>query len=284
MNLRVEEYDKGIFDDLKIDCMKCAGLCCVALYFAASDGFPMDKKSGMPCKFLDESFMCNQHGALRSKGYMGCTTYECLGAGQKVTQGIYRNKNWKTAPQIKKEMIEVFIRVKELQEMKWYLTDAVTFVAAAPIKEELIGMIEETEVLTRLTPKEILKLDIEKHRDKVNRLLKELCYLVELSVAHFKEVKGQDKKKFVPNHFFMGKNLSGTNLIGADLAGAILIGANLKNADLTGANLIGADLRDANLSGANLSNSLFLTQAQINTAKGDQRTRLPKELVKSMWW
>lgn len=284
MNLRVEEYDKSRFSDLKIDCMQCAGLCCVALYFAASDGFPMDKKSGMPCKFLDEGFMCSQHSALRSKGYKGCTTYECLGAGQKVTQVIYKDKNWKNTPQMKKEMIEVFIRVKELQEMKWYLTDAVTFVAAVPIKEDLIGMIEETEVLTRLTPKEILKLDIEKHRDKVNRLLKELCYLVELSVASFKEAKSRDRKKFVPGHFFMGKNLSTTNLIGADLAGAILIGANLKNVDLTGANLIGADLRDANLSGSNLSSCLFLTQAQINTAQGNEKTRLPKELVTPMWW
>ncbi|WP_054743697.1 pentapeptide repeat-containing protein [Cellulosilyticum ruminicola] len=284
MNLRVEEYDKQLFNDLKIDCMKCAGLCCVALYFAASDGFPMDKNSGVPCKFLDEGFMCNQHSALRSKGYKGCTTYECLGAGQKVTQVIYKGENWQSASQKKKEMIEVFIKVKKLQEMKWYLTDALTFSAAEPIKIELVNMIEETEGLTQSAPEEILKLDIEKHRNKVNRLLKELCYLVELSVINLKVAKAKDRKKFVPGHFFMGKNLSNTNLIGADLAGAILIGANLKNADLTGANLIGADLRDANLRDANLSSCLFLTQAQINTAQGSEKTRLPKELVRPMWW
>jgi len=34
--------------NLKADCGNCFGLCCVALYFAASEGFPNDKKQGQP--------------------------------------------------------------------------------------------------------------------------------------------------------------------------------------------------------------------------------------------
>lgn len=39
-------------------------------------------------------------------------------------------------------------------------------------------------------------------------------------------------------------------------------------------NFIGSDLRKTNLIGANLTYSIFITQAQINAAKGDANTRL----------
>lgn len=42
--------------------------------------------------------------------------------------------------------------------------------------------------------------------------------------------------------------------------------------------LIGADFRDADLSGADLNGSIFLTQAQVNAAKGDSTTKLPLAL------
>ena len=47
---------------------------------------------------------------------------------------------------------------------------------------------------------------------------------------------------------------------------------------------IGADLRDADISGANLTGSIFLTQAQINAAKGDSNTKLPSSLKTPFHW
>ncbi|SDF52972.1 Pentapeptide repeat-containing protein [Fontibacillus panacisegetis] len=46
--------------------------------------------------------------------------------------------------------------------------------------------------------------------------------------------------------------------------------ANLRRADF-----IGADFRDADVSGADLRDSIFLTQAQVNSAKGNKDTKLP---------
>src|SRR5258708_37506886 len=60
-------------------------------------------------------------------------------------------------------------------------------------------------------------------------------------------------------------NLEGANLSGANFTDAILRGANLKNAILNGTILRGADLTDAK----------NLTQAQLETAIIDDRTRLP---------
>lgn len=62
------------------------------------------------------------------------------------------------------------------------------------------------------------------------------------------------------------------------MRGAVLIAADLQNSDLGMADLIGADFRDADLSGADLSESMFLTQAQVNAAKGDRHTKLPPAL------
>lgn len=50
------------------------------------------------------------------------------------------------------------------------------------------------------------------------------------------------------------------------------------------ADLIGADFRDANINGANLERSIFLTQSQINSAKGDLKTKLPKRIVMPNHW
>ena len=71
---------------------------------------------------------------------------------------------------------------------------------------------------------------------------------------------------------------------GENLRGAYLIAADLRGLDLSGADLIGADLRDADLRGADLTNSIFLTQAQINTAMGDTGTKLPLSIARPTHW
>ena len=58
----------------------------------------------------------------------------------------------------------------------------------------------------------------------------------------------------------------------------------MRNADLRGVDFIGADLRDADLRGANLSTSMFLTQMQINSAKGDIKTTLPSHRQRPSHW
>ncbi len=54
---------------------------------------------------------------------------------------------------------------------------------------------------------------------------------------------------------------------------------NLRQADL-----IGADLRDADLRGADLTGALFLTQSQVNAARGDRATKLPPSVTRPSHW
>lgn len=60
--------------------------------------------------------------------------------------------------------------------------------------------------------------------------------------------------------------------------------ADLGGADLREADLIGADLRDADVRGADLTGALFLTQAQLNAARGDAATVLPAGLSRPAHW
>lgn len=270
--------------NLRVDCEKCFGLCCVALYFSASEGFPRDKDAGKPCINLQSDFRCSVHKNLRNKGLKGCTAYDCFGAGQKVAQVTYDGRDWRQAPESAKEMFEVFLIMRQLHEMLWYLSEAFTLQTDLHIKDEISFMISETERLTHLSASSLIGLDLVAHRNKVNSLLSQTSELVRAKACSEDKAPSKRQNTISKKLDFIGADLRKTNLRGADLRGTYLIAANLRGVDLSGADLIGADLRDADLRGANLTNSIFLTQAQINTAKGDFNTKLPMSLTRPTYW
>jgi uncharacterized protein YjbI with pentapeptide repeats len=87
---------------------------------------------------------------------------------------------------------------------------------------------------------------------------------------------------------FQGANFDDAKLVLACLSHANLKSASLRRADLSGANLFEATLDAADFSGAVLSSTSLkdadlsrakgLTQAQLDTACGDAKTRLPAGL------
>jgi uncharacterized protein YjbI with pentapeptide repeats len=50
------------------------------------------------------------------------------------------------------------------------------------------------------------------------------------------------------------------------------------------ADLLGADLRAADLRATNLGESIFLTQPQLNAAKGEASTTIPSSLTRPRHW
>ncbi|MCC0699964.1 pentapeptide repeat-containing protein [Clostridioides sp. ZZV15-6383] len=285
INIHKNIYNNKLFDELKIDCKKCFGLCCVALYFSASDGFPIDKESGKPCINLQSDFKCSVHNNLMKRGFKGCTAYDCFGSGQKVAQVTYKGIDWMQSPEVSNQMSEVFLIMRQLHEMLWYLKEASVLNISDTIKSKIDLIIEETEKITNMTPEKLIDLDITSHRAKVNSLLSQASdSVMEKAKSFIKTSTLKNMKKLRKNIDLIGADLRKTNLIGADLKWRFLIAANLKDADLSGANLIGADLRDCDIRGANLENSIFLTQLQVNTAKGDSNTKLPTSLVHPKYW
>lgn len=269
---------------LHSDCESCFGLCCVALPFAASVDFAMDKNAGQPCHNLQADFRCGVHKNLRQLGFRGCTVYDCFGAGQKVSQVTYGGQDWRQEPSSAKQMFELYPIMKQLHELLWYLTEALMLEPAHSIHAALSSALNETERLTHLSPDLLLELDVPAHRAPINTLLLRTSELVRAEASRQQKDSKKHKKTYSRGADLMGANLKGADLRAVNLRGAYLIAADLRDADLRVADLIGADFRDANLCGANLTNSIFLTQAQLNAAKGNANTKLPPSLTHPAHW
>lgn len=271
-------------NELKADCSKCFGLCCIALYFSASEGFPTDKDAGKPCINLRPDFTCSVHKNLRDKGLKGCIAYDCIGSGQKVAQVTYKGHDWLKDQGYANQMFEVFLIMKQLHEMLWYLTQAFMLQTDSDMKDRISSLMDDTEELTLLDADSLLALAIEEHRAKVNMLLRSTSESVRAKARSEKNILTGKRNINSRRSDYFGSDLRKANLRGADLRGACLIAANLRGVDLSWDDLIGADLRDADLSGADLSNSIFVTQAQINSAKGDSKTKLPLMIDRPNYW
>ncbi len=270
--------------NLQADCEKCFGLCCVALYFSASEGFPTDKAASQPCINLQPDFRCCVHKSLSELGLKGCLGFDCFGAGQKVAQISFSGHDWRKAPDSAKQMFEVFLIMRQLHELLWYLTEALTLQPARSIHGALRSMLDETERLTHLTPDSLMELDVAVHRADVNTLLLKTSELVRAEARRGQKADSRRQKTFRRGADLIGVDLRKIDLRGANLRSAYLIAADLSGTDLSGTDFIGADFRDANLKGADLTKSIFLTQAQINAAKGDTSTKLPAALIRPKHW
>jgi Pentapeptide repeats (8 copies) len=265
-----------MIEELKSNCIECFGLCCVALPFAKSADFPFDKKGGKPCKNLSSNHLCSIHDQLKDRGFNGCVTYECFGAGQHVSQVLYEGRSWRGSDERADEMFSVFPIVQQLHEMLWYLKQALSLRETISIQSSLLDIYNKTVKLTLKAPKEVLGIDVPTHRKLVNELLVETSKLYRADFINKpRKIKASD---------YIGCNLKGKDLRGEDLRGKLMIAANFKHSDLRKVDFIGADLRDANFSGANLNEALFLTQSQINSAKGDAQTKIPAYLNKPIHW
>ncbi|MBB5928455.1 pentapeptide repeat-containing protein [Streptomyces echinatus] len=267
--------------DLRGDCAQCFGLCCVALPFARSADFALNKPAGKPCPNLQGDHRCGIHADLRQKGFSGCTVYDCFGAGQKVSRITFGGQDWRTgSKEDARRMFDVFPVVRQLHELLWYLTEALGLPAARPVHPELRKALERTERLTRGTPGELAALDVAAHRQEVNVLLLRTSELARAGAGGKGKGKGKDRR----GADLIGARLKGADLRGASLRGACLIAADLTGADLRGADLIGADLRDTDLTDADLTGAFFLTQPQVNAARGSAGTRLPESVGRPVHW
>jgi uncharacterized protein YjbI with pentapeptide repeats len=271
---------------LRADCERCFGLCCVAPAFTASADFAIDKDPGVACPNLRTDFRCGIHTGLRRHGFRGCAVYDCFGAGQQVAQVTFGGRDWRQAPQTAQQMFAVFTIMRQLHELLWYLSEALTLQPARPIHDDLSVAREEIERLTNGSPDSVTELDVATLRRDANALLLRASELVRAAVRRqATDRSGADRSGADRNGAdLIGADLRGADLSRANLRGAYLIGADLSGADLRMADLTGADCRDADLRGADLTDSIFLTQSQIDAAKGDADTKLPPALIRPAHW
>jgi hypothetical protein len=251
--------------ELRADCARCVGLCCVAPGFVRGADFAIDKAAGEACPNLAADSRCGIHAELRERGFPGCAVYDCFGAGQRVV-GLL-------GPVRSAEMFGVFGVLRQLHELLWYLGAVRELAGAAPAHGAAGRLAADIGGLAGGTPAELLGADIAGRRDEVRAVLRRASELVRVPAGV--DRTGAD---------LVGRDLRGADLRAACLRGAYLIGADLRRADLRQADLVGADLRAADLRGADLRGSLFVTRPQLAAARGDGATRLPAGLDRPAHW
>lgn len=291
---------------LRADCDNCAGLCCVALAFTRSSDFAFDKAAGDPCTNLAADSRCEIHPELRDRGMRGCTVFDCIGAGPRVTVA---SGDWRAHADGGAQVFAVFPVMRQLHELLWYLQQAERMPGTGALVGEVLAASAATEELAVLPGEQLLAADVGGHWDRVVGLLGRVSEVVragvlvgevltsstrdlgEVSTSSTRDLSNSTRRggsgkhvKWGPRADLVGAKLAGADLSGADLRGAYLIAADLSGARLELTDLIGADLRDANLSGADLSRALFVTQPQVNAAMGDEATRLPAEVERPTHW
>lgn len=237
--------------------------------FAAVSGFGVDKPSGTPCLNLSVDDSCSIHATLREDGWPGCTVFECFGAGQQVSQVTYGGVSWREQDNLG-EMAAALSVMRQLHEVLVHLDE----VARRSPDPEAARVAAEVAELTGATPVELLTHDLDQLHAQVGALLGAASARLRADVDG-----AQDRSR---------ADLSGHDLRGDwrgwSFRGALLIAADLRDADLRLADLLGADLRDADVRGADLSTALFLTQPQLNAARGDAATHLPDRLARPRHW
>jgi hypothetical protein len=247
-------------EDLRADCARCAGLCCVLPGFTVSADFAIDKPAGTPCPNLATDHRCTVHDRLRPLGFPGCVAYDCFGAGQRAVRGD--------------EPERTFAALRHLHELLWYVGDALDRVGAGDLRDALVARRAAIERAAEDPPEALAALDAAELRREVGDLLGSVSAEVRSGTSG-PEMRGADRA---------GWQAAGADLRGADLRGSVLIGADLRGADLRLADLLGADLRGAQLAGADLSGALYLTRMQVGGALGDRSTRLPGTLERPAHW
>lgn len=273
------------------DCTRCFGLCCVALPFARSADFPVDKPAGMPCRHLggdDTDHSCGIHRSLLAEGYRGCTVFECFGAGQQVSQVTFGGRSWREASGTAASMFTVFPVMHAIHEMLRHLEETLGWELPAAVRRTTDALHDELVRHTGEGPDRLLALDVGELRARVGPVLGAASDVVRAQARDVgQRVPGagsRPDRRLRRGADLAGADLRGVDARGADLRGALLIAADLRGADLRSVDLLGADLRDADVRGTDLSTVLLLTQPQLNAARGDAGTGIPEVLVRPRTW
>ncbi|OLT50439.1 pentapeptide repeat-containing protein [Cellulosimicrobium sp. CUA-896] len=283
--------------DLRADCARCTGLCCVALTLTRSADFAIDKPSGTPCPHLRGDFGCGIHSRLRTSGFPGCTAYDCLGAGQRVTaavRAVHDDATWRDGDAAARDAFAALPALTQLHELLWYLTDVLAHPGAGLVHDDARRALAETSALAGLPAAELLALDAGPVRRRVGPLVDRASAAVRAASLRGRGSSSGSgpapapapavRRRLRPGADLVGASLRGLDLTGSDLRGALLLGADLRGTDLTAVDLLGADLRGADVRGADLSHALFLLPPQVGAARGDTVTRLPSALDRPPHW
>lgn len=222
-----EVRDAQPADRLRADCARCVGLCCVVPAFSVSSEFGIDKPPRTPCPNLLDDFRCGIHADLRVKGFSGCASYDCFGAGQFVTQVAFGGRDWRDRA-VAESMFATFEVVRGLHELMWHVREA-TLLADPGTRAELTRVFETLGVFAAMAPDDVVAVPLDALWVDTGPLLQRVSASCRADYVHSRlELAHAD---------LLGLDLRDRDLRGADLRGATLVAADLRGVDLALADL-----------------------------------------------
>ena len=142
--------------------------------FDRSEWFAFDKPADQPCAHLSPSNRCRQHARLEASGNRGCASYDCYGAGQRVTEELFPGVAWRRAPEQRRALFAAFLRLRDVHELRLLLHEAARLSlpeAARALGQQLLDSLEPASGFTAAT---LAALDVEGLRAAVHAYLRGL--------------------------------------------------------------------------------------------------------------
>jgi hypothetical protein len=94
--------------NFRADCSSCCGLCYVVPDQLAVQGFRVDKPAETPCAHLNGLNGCSIHATRALLGYAACEGFDCYGAGQWITQHLFKGAKWSDSADLAQQMFAAY--------------------------------------------------------------------------------------------------------------------------------------------------------------------------------
>ncbi|WP_422376358.1 hypothetical protein [Roseibium sp.] len=160
--------------DLRPDCSACAALCCVVFPFDKSESFAIDKGAGEVCPNLDDCNKCRVFDGREALGFKGCITYDCFGAGQLVSQIVFKGRSWRDDPALANRMGAALSVLRRIHEQLLLLGTAEKLPLDKKESARLDGLRLELAPDADWTEQALADYPIDATISKISRFLRDL--------------------------------------------------------------------------------------------------------------
>ena len=164
--------------ELTADCRRCSALCCVVYPFVRSPEFAADKPAYVACGHVTGAFRCAIHASREHRGYPGCVTYDCHGAGQYVTQVLFDGRAW-TDLEEPAVMFDVFLVLRALFAQLSLLQTALTLDSPDTVRSALSSRDAQLRNLIERPLGQLREIDAHAERAATDKLLSGLAVHLE---------------------------------------------------------------------------------------------------------
>jgi hypothetical protein len=146
----------------------------VAFAFDRSDEFGHDKAADHACRHLDAGYRCRIHKNLVEHGYAGCVRFDCLGAGQRVTQEVFGGGDWQKDPELLAPMSAAFRTMRRIHDLLQLLLTADSLALDAGAERRRRNLIDALDPKEGWTAQTLAGVDTGQLADDVEAFLQSL--------------------------------------------------------------------------------------------------------------